>query len=270
MDDMSGAKSADIVCRRLGGRVVIVTGGGHGLGKAYAKRLAQEGANVVLADIDGPAAETAARVLSEDPSITSKVLGLVVDVASEASLAEMVRQTMAEFGRIDVLINNAAIFATIPVSRLPFDEVSVAEWDLTMNVNLKGVWLACRAVAPAMKAQQYGKIINIASGTAFKGTGGRIHYITTKAGILGLTKTLAHELGAFNVTVNCVAPGSTLSEEKPSDDIQKYRQGKAGARPLKRMQVPEDLVGTIAFFSSADSDFITGQTLVVDGGAYMH
>ncbi len=264
------SEATNMVCRRLGGRVVIVTGGGHGLGRAYARRLAQEGADVVLADIDGPAAEEAAAALNADDSVIGRALGLRIDVASEASLAEMVEKTMAAFGRIDVLINNAAIFATIPVSRLPFDEVSVDEWDLTMNVNLKGVWLAARAVAPVMKAQNYGKIINIASGTAFKGTGGRIHYITTKAGILGLTKTLAHELGAYNVTVNCVAPGSTLSEEKPSEDIQKYREGKGNARPLKRMQVPEDLVGTIAFFSSPDSDFITGQTLVVDGGAYMH
>ncbi len=261
-------KNPSIVCRRLAGRVAIVTGGGHGLGKAYAQRLAAEGAHVVVVDIDGKAAYAVAQALTDQGF--AKALGVMVDVANVASLDAMVRQIIEAFGRIDILINNAAIFATIPISRLPFDEVPVEEWDRTMEVNLKGVWLACRAVVPEMKKNNYGKIINIASGTAFKGTGGRIHYVTSKAGILGFTRTLAHELGAFNITVNCVAPGSTLSEERPAEDIQKYRQGRASSRPLQRMQLPEDLVGSIAFFASGDSDFITGQTLVVDGGAYMH
>jgi 3-oxoacyl-[acyl-carrier protein] reductase len=257
------------VCRRLGGRVAIVTGGAHGIGKAYAERLVAEGAHVVIADIDGPGAEAVAAALSNGAG-PAKAIGFRVDVADEASLKNMVEQTMGRFGRIDVLVNNAAIFATVPMSRLPFDEISVEEWDRMMAVNLKGAWLAVRAVAPVMKAQAYGKIINIASGTAFKGTGGRIHYVTSKAGILGMTKSLAHDLGAHNITVNCLAPGSTLSEEKASDDVKAMRQGKAGARPLARLQLPGDLVGALAFFCSPDSDFITGQTLVVDGGAYMH
>ncbi len=258
-----------VVCRRLGGRVAIITGGAHGIGKAYAQRLSDEGANVVIADIDGPASEVTAETISSLSS-APKAIGFKVDVANEESLASMVKKTMEAFGRIDILINNAAVFATIPISRLPFDEISVDEWDRLMAVNLKGAWLAVRAVAPVMKAQEYGKIINIASGTAFKGTGGRIHYVTSKAGILGFTRSLANDLGAFNITVNCVAPGSTLSEEKAPDDIKKRREGKASARPLSRLQVPEDLVGAMAFFCSGDSDFITGQTLVVDGGAYMH
>lgn len=261
-------KSNQYFCRRMVGRTAVITGGGHGLGKAYGKRLAEEGANIVLADIDGAAAQAAAAEISAATGVNA--LGLEVDVGNAVSLAEMTERTLEISGRLDVLVNNAAIFSTIPVSRLPFDEVGEAEWDRVMNVNLKGAWLAARAAAPQMKESNYGKIINISSGTAFKGTGGRIHYITSKAGIIGMTKTLANELGAFNITVNCIAPGSTLSEETPNNEILQHRQRRASQRPLARMQVPQDLVGALAFFASPDSDFITGQTLVVDGGVYMH
>ena len=253
-------------CRRLGGRVAIVTGGGHGLGKAYARRLAQEGAKVVIAEIDAKAAAAAAKELSD---AGFSALGVPTDVIDEDSLRNMVERTLAAFGRIDILINNAAVFATIPISRLPFDQIDPGEWDKVMQVNLKGTWLACRAVAPVMKRQGGGKIVTIASGTAFKGTGGRIHYVTTKAGILGFTKTLAREVGEHNITVNCIAPGSTLSEEHASSELVKYREQAARDRALKRLQTPEDLVGAVAFFCSSDSDFITGQTLIVDGGAQM-
>lgn len=256
------------VCKRLPGRTAVITGGGHGLGKAYGRRLAEEGANVVLVDIDGAAAEAAAAEITSATGI--ETLGFKADVGSAASLAGMAERVMETFNRFDILVNNAAIFSTIPVSRLPFDEVDETEWDRVMNVNLKGVWLAARAAAPRMKRNNYGKIINISSGTAFKGTGGRVHYITSKAGIIGMTKTLANELGAFNITVNCIAPGSTLSEETPNDEILQHRQRRASQRPLARLQVPQDLVGALAFFASPDSDFITGQTLVVDGGVYMH
>lgn len=258
--------TADYVCRRLSGRVAIITGGGHGLGKAYAERLAQEGAAVVIAEIDARAADSTAKTLSD---AGFSALGVPTDVIDEKSLQHMVERTQAAFGRIDILINNAAVFATIPISRLPFDQIDPAEWDNVMDVNLKGTWLACRAVAPVMKHQGGGKIITIASGTAFKGAGGRIHYVTTKAGVLGFTKTLARELGDFNITVNCIAPGSTLSEENASAEIVKYREQAARERALKRLQTPEDVVGAVAFFASSDSDFITGQTLIVDGGAHM-
>ncbi len=258
----------EIICRRLAGRVAIVTGAGHGIGKVYARRLAQEGAHVVAADIDGPASLAVAAELTA--AGLPKALGVHVDVSKAASLAAMVEQTIAAFGKIDILVNNAAIFATVPMSRLPFDQLSEEEWDRLMQVNVKGVWLACRAVVPEMRKNGYGKIINIASGTAFKGNGGRIHYVTSKAGILGFTKVLANEVGGDNIMVNCVAPGSTLSEEAPTEEIKKMRAGTASTRALKRVQLPEDLAGAIAFFASPDSDFITGQTLVVDGGSYMH
>jgi 3-oxoacyl-[acyl-carrier protein] reductase len=156
------------------------------------------------------------------------------------------------------------------MSRAPFDEIDPAEWDRMMAVNLRGTWLACRAVVPHMRKQGYGKIINISSGTALKGSSSRIHYVTSKAGILGFTKTLAQEVGKDNICVNCVAPGSTLSEENPDEGIIRMRTAATATRALQRVQKPEDLVGAVAFFASADSDFITGQTLVVDGGSAMH
>ena len=249
--------------KRLEGRVAIVTGGGHGIGRAYARRLAEEGAKLVIAEIDGAAAERVALEIGE-------ALGVRTDVSDRASADEMARRALERFGRIDILVNNAAIFATVPMSRAPFDQLDPAEWDRMMAVNLRGTWLASCAVIPQMRKQRYGKIINISSGTALKGSASRIHYVTSKAGILGFTRTLAMEVGKDNICVNCVAPGSTLSEENPSDDIVKYRQGAASSRALQRVQTPEDLVGAVAFFASADSDFITGQTLVVDGGACMH
>lgn len=252
---------------RLDGRVTIITGGGHGIGKAYAIRLAAEGARVVIAELDGQAASAVAAELT---ALGRQVIAVQTDVANEASVNNMAQQTIAQFGRIDVLVNNAAIFATVPMSRSPFDQITIDEWDRMMSVNVKGTWLACRAVVPQMRKQTYGKIINVSSGTALKGSPSRIHYVTSKAGILGFTKTLANEVGKDGICVNCVAPGSTLSEENPDDDVLKMRAQAANARALKRVQTPDDLTGAVVFFASADSDFITGQTLVVDGGSCMH
>ena len=253
--------------KRLQSRVAIVTGAGHGIGKAYARRLAEEGASVVIAEIDAAAAE---RVAADLARAGHAALALRTDVSDAASAGDMARRTVERFGRIDVLVNNAAIFATVPMSRAPFDQIDPAEWDRMMAVNLRGTWLACRAVAPQMRSQRYGKIVNISSGTALKGAAGRIHYVASKAGILGFTRTLAMEGGKDNICVNCVAPGSTLAEENPDEALLKYRQAAAATRALARVQTPEDLVGAVAFFACADSDFITGQTLVVDGGACMH
>ena len=252
---------------RLEGRVAIVTGGGHGIGKAYAMRLAAEGAKVVIAEIDEAAAQAVAKELSE---AGHEALGVRTDVSDPASVEQMAQAAIRRFGRIDVLVNNAAIFATVPMSRSPFDEIGIDEWDRMMSVNVKGPWLASRAVIPQMRKQGYGKIINVSSGTALKGSPSRIHYVTSKAGVLGFTKTLANEVGKDNICVNCVAPGSTLSEENPDESIVKMRTQASATRALKRVQSPEDLTGAVVFFASADSDFITGQTLVVDGGSCMH
>lgn len=252
---------------RLDGRVAIITGGGHGIGKAYAHGLAKEGASVVIAEIDGAAAAAVADELVRE---SFKAVAVQTDVADGASVEAMARRAVETFSRIDILVNNAAIFATVPMSRAPFDQIDPAEWDRMMAVNLKGTWLASRAVIPQMRKQGYGKIINISSGTALKAVASRIHYVTSKAGILGFTRTLAMEVGKDGIRVNCVAPGSTLSEENPDESTVKMRTAAASMRALKRVQKPEDLVGAIVFFASADSDFITGQTLVVDGGACMH
>jgi NAD(P)-dependent dehydrogenase (short-subunit alcohol dehydrogenase family) len=252
---------------RLADRVAIVTGGGHGIGKAYALGMAQEGARIVIAEIDGSAADA---VVAEMASQGFKALAVRTDVADKGSVEEMARLTIERYGRIDVLVNNAAIFATVPMSRAPFDEIEIEEWDRMMAVNLRGTWLASRAVVPDMRKRGYGKIINVSSGTALKGSASRIHYVTSKAGVLGFTRTLAREVGKDGIRVNCVVPGSTLSEQDPDEDTVKLRNAAVNERALKRVQRPEDLVGAVVFFASAESDFITGQSLVVDGGAFMH
>lgn len=252
---------------RLKGRVAIITGAGHGIGLAYAERLAREGADVVIAELDAEAGEKAAAQITGN---AMSAIAVATNVIDPASVDNMAKETLQAFGRIDILVNNAAIFSTIPMSRSPFDEISIEEWDAMMAVNVKGAWLASRAVTPTMKAQSSGKIINISSGTALKGSASRIHYVTSKAAILGFTKTLAREVGSYGINVNCVAPGNTLSEANPDDSVKAFRASGANDRALKRTESPQDLVGAVAFFASSDSDFITGQTLVVDGGSFMH
>ena len=248
-------------------KVAIITGGGHGIGKAYCLGFGRAGAHVVCADIDGPAAEAAAAQVAKETG--AKSLGLSVDVADEESTKAMAAATIERFGRIDILVNNAAIFATIPMNRGGIETIDPKEWDRLMAVNLKGLFFCARAVLPAMRAQKSGKIINISSSTVFAGSAGRIHYVTSKAGVIGFTRTLAREVGDDNIQVNAIAPGSTLSEENPSEEIIRFRQLQVGTRALKRVQLPQDLIGTVLFLSSSLSDFITGQTLSVDGGAAM-
>ncbi|MBI2305158.1 MAG: SDR family oxidoreductase [Chloroflexi bacterium] len=252
---------------RLQDRVAIITGGGHGIGRAYALAMVQEGAKVVIAEVDGAAGEAVAQ---EVRGRGGQALALATDVASEASALDMARRTVETFGAIHILVNNAAVFATIPISRVRIEEISVAEWDSVMAVNLRGVFLATRAVLPQMKAQGYGKIINISSSTVFSGSATRIHYVTSKAGVIGFTRTLAREVGEYGIAVNAVAPGSTLSEDPQDEVALAQRQRAVAGRSLKRLQLPQDIVGTVLFLASSDSDFITGQTIVVDGGDAMH
>lgn len=247
-------------------KVAIVTGGGHGIGKVYCQGLAKEGVSVVVADIDLPAAEETKRLVEKDGG---RALALQVDVANEQSTLAMAEATVKAYGEIDILVNNAAIFATIPISRVSFDKVPLDEWDKVMLVNLKGTWLCCRAVVPYMKKQNSGKIVNISSGTAFSGRGMRIHYVASKAGVLGFTRTLARELGEFGINVNTLAPGSTLSEGQDNVKAAEMREKAVGTRCLKRIQVPGDLVGGLLFLCSSASDFMTGQTVIVDGGHWM-
>lgn len=251
---------------RLTDKVAIITGSAHGIGRAYARRLAAEGAKVVITDLDRAGAEA---VVDEFQEIGMDALAAEVDIADAESVASMVSRVMSSCGKIDILVNNAAMFSVVPMSRTGLENLELDEWDRMMEVNLRGVWLTCKAITPIMRAQGYGKIVNISSGTAFKGSATRIHYVTSKAGIVGFTRSLARELGSDGITVNCVAPGSTLSEEDVTDEVVERRGERTADRCIKRIQYPEDLVGAVAFFVSADSNFVTGQTLVVDGGVVM-
>ncbi len=245
-------------------KVIIVTGGGHGIGKAYCFGFGRSGSRVVVADIDRPAAEQVTAQITKETG--SEVLATHVDVADEKSTKDMVAAALERFARIDVLINNAAIFATVPMNRGRIETITSDEWDKLMAVNLKGLFFCCRAVLPTMRAQKSGKIINIASGTVFNGSPGRIHYVTAKAGTIGFSRTLAREVGDDNIQVNVLAPGNTLSEENPTEEMIRFRQSSIGGRALQRVQVPQDVVGAMLFLASPLSDFITGQTINVDGG----
>jgi 3-oxoacyl-[acyl-carrier protein] reductase len=244
-------------------KVIIVTGGGHGIGKAYCFGFGRSGSRVVVADIDRPAAEQVTAQITKETG--SGVLATHVDVADEKSTKDMVAAALERFARIDVLINNAAIFATVPMNRGRIETITSDEWDKLMAVNLKGLFFCCRAVLPTMRAQKSGKIINIASGTVFNGSPGRIHYVTAKAGTIGFSRTLAREVGDDNIQVNVLAPGNTLSEENPTEEMIRFRQSSIGGRALQRVQVPQDVVGAMLFLASPLSDFITGQTINVDG-----
>lgn len=245
-------------------KVVIVTGGAHGIGKAYCLGFAKAGARVVVADVDKPAAEKVAAEIAK--SFPAQGLALKTDVSDEASAKEMAACAIERYGGIDVLINNAAVFSVVPMNRGRIETIDPEEWDRLMAVNLRGLFFCCRAVLPAMRKQKSGKIITIASGTVFAGAPGRIHYVTSKAATIGFTRTLAREVGDDGINVNCLAPGNTLSEENPTEQMIKFRESSVGLRSLKRIQVPDDVVGAMLFLASPLSDFITGQTINVDGG----
>lgn len=250
---------------RLKDKVAIVTGGARGIGRAYALGLAGEGAGVTVADLNLPGAE---EVVKEIKERGADGLALLTDVADEKSTLAMAKKTVERFGRIDILVNNAAFYHDL--ANLPFDQTSLAEWDRVMAINLRGLFLCCRAVFPWMKAQRSGKIINIASGTVWIGAVNRIHYTTSKAGVIGFTRALARELGQDNICVNCIAPGLTDTSAAKAVQAEAVLDQVAALRCFKRREVPEDLVGTVIFLSSSDSDFITGQTINVDGGMSMH
>jgi 3-oxoacyl-[acyl-carrier protein] reductase len=249
----------------LAGRTVIVTGGGKGIGKVYAQEFARVGARVVAADIDEAAATAVADTIAAEGG---SALGLGVDIASEQAVQALAQAAIERFGAIDVLVNNASLMSVL--ARRSWLEIPVEEWDRVMAVNLRGMFLMCRAVFPAMKTQGRGKIVNISSSRVFEGSPNRLHYTTSKAGVIGFTRALAREVGEFGITVNAVAPGLTASDTQVASTSGNYLAARSSGRAIDRVQVPEDLVGAVMFLASPASDFMTGQTLLVDGGKIMH
>ena len=245
----------------LDGKVAVVTGAAQGIGNAIAKGLAAEGARIVVVDLNR--AEAAAQEFEGG-------IGLTVDVADEAQVERMAHEVVDRCGRIDVLVNNAGLYASLQMR--PFTEIPVEEWRQVMDVNVLSMFLTTRAVVPRMREQGGGRIVNISSGTPFRGVPFLLHYVTSKGAIVALTRALAKELGRDDVLVNCVAPGFTMSDgvrEHP-EVIEALREVSVSSRTLQRDQEPEDVVGAVVFLCGPGATFVTGQTIVIDGGQYFH
>jgi NAD(P)-dependent dehydrogenase (short-subunit alcohol dehydrogenase family) len=245
----------------LDGKVAIVTGAAQGIGRAIADGLAAAGARVVVADLRG--AEEAAQSYEDGVAVT-------VDVSKEDEVQRLVDETVARCGGVDILVNNAGLFASLEMR--PFDQIPLDEWRQVMDVNVASMFLTCRAAVPVMRERGGGRIVNISSGTVFRGVPFLLHYVTSKGAIVAFTRALAKELGKDNVLVNCVAPGFTMSagvEAHPAV-IEKLRDVSIAARTLQRDQLPEDVVGAAVYFCGPGSEFVTGQTIVIDGGQTFH
>ncbi len=241
-------------------KVAIVTGAGQGLGRAYAHRLAKEGAKVVVAEINP----------EKGRSVADEVKGLFVrtDVADEASCQQMAAAALERFGRIDILVNNAAIFSTLKMR--PFWEIPAAEWDALMAVNVRGVWLASKAVVPPMRKQASGRIVNISSGVVYMGRPNYLHYVASKGAVISMTRAMARELGELGINVNAITPGPVYTEVPRETVTPEQREAMIRAQSIKRAAGPQDLEGAVVFLCSDDAAFITGQTLNVDGGMNFH
>jgi NAD(P)-dependent dehydrogenase (short-subunit alcohol dehydrogenase family) len=236
----------------LDGKVAIVTGGAQGIGAAIAVGLAAAGAEVVIADLEPPEG------------------GIRADVSSEDDVSRMVGEALERNGRIDILVNNAGLYASLEMRA--FTEIPLEEWNRVLEVNVASMFLTCRAVVPVMREQGGGKIVNISSGTPFRGVPFLLHYVTSKGAIVALTRALARELGKDSIHVNCVAPGFTMSDGVKShpEVVDALRDVSVAARTIQRDQMPEDVVGAVVFLCTPAADFITGQTMVIDGGQYFH
>jgi len=244
---------------RLAGKVALVTGAARGLGKAYCLALAREGANVVAVDVADCVA-TANEVQAHEV----KALSLKLDISTERDTLEMVHKAVERFGKLDILVNNAAISPQQPI-----DDISFADWRKVLSVDLDGVFLCLKAAIPQMKKQRYGRIVNIASSTFFMPYPDLSHYIAAKAGVIGLTRALAVELGEYGITVNALSPGLTKTERTADipDEVWNFQ---VSLQAIRRPEVPADLVATVVFLASDDAAFITGQTICVDGGFVKH
>ena len=246
----------------LAGRTIVVTGAATGIGQAFAIGAAAQGANVVVADMHA-ADETVASV----EAAGGKALAVRVDVADNASVQAMATAALQHFGRIDGLVNNAAYFREVKLT--PFEELDPEEWDRIFAVNVKGVWQCCKAVMPSMREQKSGAIVNIASVVALAGQPGYLHYVASKGAVLSMTKGLAKECGPHGVRVNVIAPGFVITDATKNRPIE-WQQSFLKARAISREQRPDDLVGTALYLLSDLAGFVSGQTLVVDGGHIMY
>lgn len=250
---------------RLSGKVAVITGAAQGIGAAFAASMAAEGAKVVLADMDDP--EPAASAIR---NAGGEALACQCDVADPAAVDALFRKAVAAFGTIHILVNNAAIAGKL--EHKPIVEISSAEWARVIGTNLGSVFECTKAAIPVMQAQGYGKIINMATAAFFLGADHMAHYLASKGGIIGFSRSAARELGAAGIRVNVIAPGLTMSENLRAHPLMGGETGKmiASTRAIAREEVPEDLIGTLLYLASPDSDFVTGQTIVVDGGGAMH
>jgi NAD(P)-dependent dehydrogenase (short-subunit alcohol dehydrogenase family) len=243
---------------------VVVTGAAHGIGRAYSERLAADGASVALIDIDGKRnAEVADAICNSG----GKALAITADVRDYASFKAAVDQAAKAFGALTGIVNNAGMLNVVPITRCNFEDIPDSEWDESFRLNTKSAWYGCKAALPHLRANKGGSIVNIGSSTIFRGVPTRAHYVAAKAALIGFNRTIARELGGDNIRVNLVCPGSTLSEEDPTAETIALREAPVKTRCLQRVEVPADLVGTIAFLMSDDSAFTTGQTFLVDGGS---
>ena len=246
-------------------KVIIVTGGGTGIGKVYSQRLAESGAKVVLADIAADESDSVAALIRE---AGGDALSVPTDVTDEDAVQAMADRAADACGGIDGLINNASLMSVLP--RGDWFDIKADRWDSVMAVNLKGIFLCCRAVYPYMQKRGGGAIVNISSSRIWEGTPNRLDYTTSKAGVVGLTRALAREVGDDKISVNAVTPGFTLSETQIASSSSNYMGGMDDGKCFKRPQIPDDLVGTVIFLLSDAAGFMTGQTLNVDGGMNMH
>ena len=249
---------------RLTGKVALVTGGAKGIGRHYSRALAEQGARVMIADIED--GSDLAKDIAQAHGANSAASALC-DVSDETAVAALVKQTLERFGQIDILVNNAALYAKL--SPRNFDEWDQATWDKVMAVNLRGPWLMVKYVAPHMQARRSGKIINIASGAAYKGVPRMLPYVCSKGAMLAFSRALSRELGDYGIAVNSLSPGYILSDTGLENitHVEEERVPVRNSRAFKRDAYPEDLVGTLIFLASSDSDFVTGQSIVVDGGS---